>query len=60
MLPRQSGLTAPAPRIGGALGLPVALLESRQAAAALTIQRTKTDRRDARGLAQLVRTCRFR
>ena len=36
------------------------LLESRQAAAALKIQRNKTDRSDAHGLAQLVRTGWFR
>lgn len=43
-----------------ALGLPMVLLESRHAAMALKIQRNKTDRNDARGLAHLVRTGWFR
>jgi transposase len=38
------------------LGLPMVLLETRHAAAALAAQRNKTDRNDARGLAQLVRS----
>ena len=42
------------------LGLPMVLLESRHAAMALKIQRNKTDRNDAYGLAQLVRTGWFR
>ncbi len=37
------------------LGLPMVLLEARQAAAALQAQRNKTDKNDARGLAHLVR-----
>lgn len=37
------------------LGLPMVLLETRQAAAALEAQRNKTDKNDARGLAHLVR-----
>ncbi len=36
------------------------LLETRHAAAALEAQRNKTDKNDARGLAQLVRTGWFR
>ncbi len=43
-----------------ALGLPMVLLESRHAAMALKVQRNKTDRSDAHGLAQLVRTGWFR
>ena len=43
-----------------ALGLPMVLLETRHAAAALDAQRNKTDKNDARGLAQLVRTGWFR
>lgn len=38
------------------LGLPMVLLETRHAAAAMAAQRNKTDRNDARGLAQLVRS----
>jgi transposase len=38
-----------------AMGLPMALMEARHAAAALQVQRNKTDKLDARGLAQLVR-----
>ncbi|CCD86975.1 putative transposase (fragment) [Bradyrhizobium sp. ORS 285] len=37
------------------LGLPMVLLETRQAAAALEVQRNKTDKNDARGLAHLAR-----
>jgi transposase len=37
-------------------GLPMVLLETRHAAAALDAQRNKTDKNDARGLAHLVRT----
>src|ERR1700741_992924 len=37
-------------------GLPLVLLETRHAAAALDAQRNKTDKNDARGLAHLVRT----
>jgi transposase len=36
------------------------LLETRQAAAALKVQRNKTDKNDARGLAHLVRSGLFR
>jgi len=43
-----------------ALGLPMVLLETRHAAAALQAQRNKTDKNDARGLAQLVRSGWFR
>lgn len=39
-----------------ARGVPVVILETRHAAAALQAQRNKTDRNDARGLAQLVRS----
>ena len=39
-----------------ALGLPMVLLETRHAAAALAVQRNKTDKNDARGLAHLVRS----
>ena len=39
-----------------ALGLPMVLLETRHAAAALDAQRNKTDKNDARGLAHLVRS----
>jgi transposase len=39
-----------------ALGLPMVLLETRHAAAALQVQRNKTDKNDARGLAHLVRS----
>ena len=42
------------------LGLPMVLLETRHAAAALEAQRNKTDKNDARGLAQLVRSGWFR
>jgi transposase len=42
------------------LGLPMVLLETRHAAAALDAQRNKTDKNDARGLAHLVRTGWFR
>jgi transposase len=38
------------------LGLPVVCLDARHAKAALTLQLNKTDRNDARGLAQIVRT----
>lgn len=38
------------------LGVPMVLLETRHAAAAMAAQRNKTDRNDARGLAQLVRS----
>jgi transposase len=38
------------------LGLPMVLLETRHAAAALAAQRNKTDKNDARGLAHLVRS----
>src|SRR4051812_775767 len=38
------------------LGLPVACLDARHAKAALALQLNKTDRNDARGLAQIVRT----
>jgi transposase len=38
------------------LGLPMVLLETRHAAAALDAQTSKTDKNDARGLAHLVRT----
>ena len=43
-----------------ARGLPMVLLETRHAAAALEAQRNKTDKNDARGLAQLVRSGRSR
>jgi transposase len=43
-----------------ALGVPMVLLETRQAAAALKVQRNKTDKNDARGLAHLVRSGWFR
>lgn len=43
-----------------AAGLPVVCLETRQAKAALSAMRNKTDRNDARGLAQLLRTGWFR
>ena len=43
-----------------ARGLPMVLLETRHAAAALEAQRNKTDKNDARGLAQLVRSGWFR
>jgi transposase len=39
-----------------AFGLPMVLLETRHAAAALDVQRNKTDKKDARGLAHLVRS----
>ena len=39
-----------------AFGLPMVLLETRHAAAALEVQRNKTDKNDARGLAHLVRS----
>ncbi len=39
-----------------ARGVPMVLLETRHAAAALKAQRNKTDKNDARGLAQLVRS----
>jgi transposase len=38
------------------LGVPIVLLEARHARAALKAQRNKTDKSDARGLAQIVRT----
>jgi transposase len=38
-----------------AMGLPMVLMEARHAAAALRVQRNKTDKLDARGLAHLVR-----
>jgi transposase len=38
------------------MGLPMVLLETRHAAAAMAAQRNKTDGNDARGLAQLVRS----
>ena len=38
------------------LGLPVVCLDARHAKAALALQLNKTDRNDARGLAQIVRT----
>jgi transposase len=43
-----------------ALGLPMVLLETRHAAAALDAQRNKTDKNDARGLPHLVRSGWFR
>ena len=39
-----------------AAGLPVVCLEARQVKAALSAQKNKTDRNDARGIAQIVRT----
>ncbi len=42
------------------LGLPVVCLDARHAKAALALQLNKTDRNDARGLAQIVRTGWFR
>ena len=39
-----------------ALGLPVVCLDARHAASALSMQVNKTDRNDAAGLAQIVRT----
>jgi transposase len=50
------GLSAWLHRELQALGLPMVLLESRHTAAALQAQRNKTDKNDARGLAQLVRS----
>ena len=38
-----------------AMGLPMVLMEARHAAVALQVQRNKTDKHDARGLAHLVR-----
>jgi transposase len=42
------------------LDLPVVCLDARHAKAALALQLNKTDRNDARGLAQIVRTGRYR
>ncbi|MBF0304083.1 MAG: IS110 family transposase [Alphaproteobacteria bacterium] len=43
-----------------ALGFPVVLIETRNAKAAMAAMRNKTDRKDARGLAHLLRTGLFR
>ena len=43
-----------------ALGMPVVCLDARHAKAALALQLNKSDRNDARGLAQIVRTGWFR
>ena len=54
---REAGSVAPwLQRELMALGLPMVLLESHHAAAALEARRNKTDKNDARGLAHLVRS----